>query len=175
MSFQIHALPAEPFAPLFGMTDDELRARGAVRQTVDRTPGFPCRVSLADAAPGETVVLVHYEHQPVHTPYRAGHAIYVREGVAEAHPAAGEIPEVLRRRLLSVRAFDASGMMLDADVVEGRALGPAIARLFADGRVAYLHLHNAKPGCYAARVDRAAAARGAAVGSGARRVRTCRG
>jgi hypothetical protein len=155
MSFQIRALPAEPFAALSALSDDELRARGAVRQTVDRTPGFPCRVSLADAEPGETVVLVHYEHQPARTPYRAGHAIYVREGVAEARPAPGEVPEVLRRRLLSVRAFDAEGMMVGADVVEGRALEPAVARLFADPRIAYLHLHNAKPGCYAARVDRA--------------------
>lgn len=154
MPFQIRALPAEPFAPLFAMSDDELRERGAVRQTVDRTPGFPCRVSLADAEPGEVVVLVHYEHQPARTPYRAGHAIYVREGAAEARPAPGEVPEVLRRRLLSVRAFDAAGMMVGADVVDGRALELVVERLFADARVSYLHLHNAKPGCYAARVDR---------------------
>lgn len=155
MSFQIRALPARPFAPLFALTDDELRALGAVRQTVDRTPGFPCRVSLADAEPGETVVLVHYEHQPADTPYRAAHAIYVREGAREARPAPGEVPDVLRRRLLSVRGFDAAGMMVGADVVDGRALEPAVARLFADERVAYLHLHHAKPGCYAARVERA--------------------
>lgn len=155
MSFQIRALPAAPFAPLFALSDDELRARGAVRQTVDRTPGFPCRVSLADAEPGETVILVRYEHQPADTPYRAGHAVYVREGVAEARPAPDEVPQVLRRRLLSVRAFDDAGMMVAADVVDGRALEPAIAELFARDAVAYLHLHNAKPGCYAARVDRA--------------------
>jgi hypothetical protein len=155
MSFRIHALPAAPFAPLFLLSDDELRRHLAVRCVVDREPGFPCRVSLCDAAVGETVLLVHYEHQPAGTPYRAGHAIYVREGALEARPAVGEVPEVLARRLLSVRAFDADGMMRDADVVDGRALAPAIERLFGDERVAYLHLHNAKPGCYAARVERA--------------------
>ena len=155
MSFQIRAIPAAPFAPLFALSDDELRSRSAVRQFVDRTPGFPCRVSLADAEPGETVILVHYEHHAADTPYRSSHAIYVREGVAQATPAVREVPAMLRQRLLSVRAFDASGMMVAADVVDGRALEPVVDTMFARDDVAYLHLHNAKPGCYAARVDRA--------------------
>ena len=159
MPFQIRALPASTFAPLFALSDDELRARGAVRQTADRTPGFPCRVSLADAEPGETVILVHHAHHDVDTPYRSGHAVYVREvavrdGAVEVQPAPGEVPDVLRRRLLSVRAFDAAGMMVDADVVHGGGLEPVIDAMFARDDVAYLHLHNAKPGCYAARVDR---------------------
>ena len=64
------------------------------------------------------------------------------------------IPEQLAIRLLSVRAFDGDGMMIDADVVEGTGLEPLIERMFADGRVAYLHVHNARRGCFAARVDR---------------------
>jgi len=155
MSFRISALPAERFEPLFGLPDAELSLRGVVRKTVDSHPGFPCRVSLADAAIGETVLLLNYEHQPACSPYRATHAIFVREGAKEAHPQVNEVPQVLRSRLLSVRAFDEAGMMLDADATMGHELEPAIARLFADPAVAYLHLHNAKPGCYAARVDRA--------------------
>jgi hypothetical protein len=155
MSFQISALQAAAFEPLFGLTDEELAARGAVRKIADRNPGFPCRVSLADAGVGETVLLLNYEHQPANSPYRATHAIFVREGAEEAHPRKDEVPEQLRSRLLSVRAFDERGMMLDADVVEGRSLEPIIERMLADASVGYLHLHNAKPGCYAARVDRA--------------------
>ncbi len=155
MSFRITALPAAQFAPLFAMSDAELLQHGAVRRVADHAPGFPCRVSLADAEPGETVLLVHHEHQPASTPYRSGHAIYVRAGAVEARPEVGEVPPVLRRRLLSVRSFDASGMMVDADVVEGRDVEPVIERLLARPDAAYLHLHNAKPGCYAARVDRA--------------------
>lgn len=136
------------------MNDEQLRQHGAVRRTVDASPGYPCRVSLMDAAMGESVILVHFEHQPANTPYRASHAIYVREGAKQAQPKAGEIPEVLRRRLLSVRAFDDAGMMLNADVVDGRELEQTIHLMFRDARVSYLHLHNAKPGCYAARVDR---------------------
>lgn len=154
MSFRISALPVEPFAPLFSMNDAQLREHRAVRRTVDASPGYPCRVSLVDAAIGESVILVHFEHQPADTPYRASHAIFVRESAVQARPEAGEIPEVLRRRLLSVRAFDAADMLLAADVVDGRELESAIERLFSDTRAHYLHLHNAKPGCYAARVDR---------------------
>jgi hypothetical protein len=155
MSFQIHALPAAEFAPLFELSDAELSARGAKRVVADASPGFPCRVSLADAELGETLILTGYEHQPHDTPYRSRYAIYVREGVAEAQPEPGVVPESLARRLMSARAFDADHMLIAADVVEGPELAPAIERLFADPRAAYLHLHNAKPGCYAARVTRA--------------------
>lgn len=155
MSFQIHALPDSLFAPLFALSDEELAARGALRRRADASPGFPCRVSLAEAEVGETVILVHYEHQPAATPYRASHAIYVREGARQARPQPGEVPEVLARRLLSVRAFSADHMMTAAEVADGTALGEVIPRLFADPEVAYLHLHNAALGCYAARVTRA--------------------
>jgi hypothetical protein len=155
MSFQISALPATPFVGLFSLTDEELAARGAVRKVVDTCPGVPCRVSLADAEIGETVLLVNYAHQPASSPYRATHAIFVREGVEEAHPRKDEVPQLLRSRLLSIRAFDEAGMMVEADVVDGENLEPVIRRMLANASAAYLHLHYAKPGCYAARVDRA--------------------
>jgi hypothetical protein len=154
MTFRISALPKAPFEPLFHLSDEELAAHGAVRRVADAKPGFPCRVSLVDAEIGETVILLHYEHQPAPTPFRASHAIYVRPGADEAHPAAGEVPEALRTRILSLRAFDGADMLVDADLADGRDLEPAIARLLANPRVAYLHAHFAKPGCYAARIDR---------------------
>ena len=154
MSFQISALPAEPFRHLFGQPDHTLAAHGATRYTVDRKPGFPCRVSLQDAGIGESVLLVNYEHLPGTSPYRSRYAIYVREHATQAHPRVNEVPEQLRLRLLSVRAFDERAMLVGADVVDGREVEGVIERLLADPRVAFLHLHNAKPGCYAARVDR---------------------
>jgi hypothetical protein len=155
MSFRISGLPAETFASLFDSSEEELATKGAVLQVVDQKPGFPCRVSLADAEVGETVILLNFEHLPVHSPYRASHAIYVRQGVETANLAIGEVPEVLRLRLLSVRAFDEGGMMIDADVVHGRDLEPVLVQMLGRSEVAYIHLHNAKPGCYAARIDRA--------------------
>ena len=61
----------------------------------------------------------------------------------------------VRGRLLSLRAYDALGMMLDADVVDGGQMEGAIARLFQSPDVAYIHAHNAKRGCYSGRIDRA--------------------
>lgn len=154
MAYAVTCLPAEPFAPLFAMDDEDLAARGARRVVADAPLGFPCRVSLDDAAPGETLILVNYEHQPAATPFRASHAVFVREGV-EPVATVDAMPPALRRRLLSLRAFDADHMMIAADIVEGVDAGTLIARMFADPNIAYLHAHYAKWGCYAARIDRA--------------------
>ena len=153
MNFRISGLPAAPFQHLFALSDEELERHGAVRRVAEAS-GYPCRISLTDAAAGDEVILVNYEHQDADTPYRSRHAIYVRKD-ERRFDKAGEIPEQLRKRLLSVRAFDDSGMMVDAEVVEGRLLESLISRFFANDAVAYLHLHYARPGCYAARVDRA--------------------
>jgi hypothetical protein len=155
MTFQITALDPEPFAPLFELSDAELAARGARRVIADSNPGFPCRVSLEDAAIGETLILVNHPHLTGNTPYAASHAIYVRETAVRASPAPGEVPDVLHRRLLSVRAYDADAMMVEAEVLEGEALAPHLEALFARPDVAFVHLHNARPGCFAAAVRRA--------------------
>lgn len=155
MSFQVSGLGFGQFAPLVALSDAQLLALNARRLIADRHPGFPCRVSLVDALPGERVLLVNYEHLPVMSPYRARYAIYVRENATEARLEVGEIPPVLEQRLLSLRAFSAEGLLLDAEVSEGGQLRGTIERLLSPPEVAYLHVHNARPGCYAARVDRA--------------------
>jgi hypothetical protein len=155
MAFRIRGLPAEQFAPLFKLSDDELTEKGAVRQIADaRDPGYPCRVSLTDSKPGEELILVNYEHHPVDTPYRMRFAIFVREG-DETFDAVDAVPEQLRTRTLAVRAFDADAMMVGHELIEGEKVEDAIARLFAKPRAAYLHVHFASAGCYAARIDRA--------------------
>jgi hypothetical protein len=155
MNFQITALPWEEFAPLFALDDAQLRAHGAKRYVADRHPGFPCRVSLEDAAPGEALVLVPFTHQSADSPYHASGPIFVRENARQAAPDVNEVPGQLRGRLLSVRGYDAEALMVEADVVEGRELESVVERLFSDTRVQYLHVHFARPGCYACRIDRA--------------------
>ncbi len=154
MDFQISGLGYAEFAPLFRMTEQELATRNIVKRVVDEHPGFPCRVSLEDAHLGETVILLNHEHLAVASPYRSQHAIYVRENAQPAHLSVNEIPEVMRTRLLSLRAFDEAGMMLDADVAHGKDVEPLIQRMLSNDRVAFIHAHNAKPGCFAARIDR---------------------
>ena len=156
MSFRITGLSPQSFRPLFGLSDEALAAKGIKRCVADAKPGFPDRVELRDAEPGETVLLINYTHQPADTPFRASHAIFVLEGAQSAYDRVGEIPEAMRSRTLSVRAFDAHHLMIQADLVDGRHLEGLIARMFGDPKVAYLHAHYAKWGCYAARIDRAA-------------------
>jgi len=153
--FRIHALPAARFSPLFDLSDDELTKRRACRVTVDATPGYPCRVSLTDAAIGERAILLNYLHQPSNTPFRASHAIYVRELARQAHPDINEVPEMLLRRHLSLRAFDADGWLVTAELATGHAISDVIRSIFDDEAVDSIHLHTAKLGCYLAGATRA--------------------
>ena len=154
MSLRITGLDPTPFLELYGLSEAELAARGVERHVATSKPGFPDRVEMRDAEPGETLLLVNYVHQPADTPYRASHAIFVREGATQAYDAVGEAPEVMRVRPLSLRAFDDRGVMLDADLVDGAALEPVAERLLATPGVTYLQAHYAKRGCYAARITR---------------------
>lgn len=154
MDFRITGLSPEPFLPLFSLSDAELAARGMQRIVVDQHPGFPDRIGLMDAELGETVLLLNHVCQPAMTPYRASHAIFVREGATQAYDAINQVPESMRRRLLSLRAYSTDGMMLDAEVVDGTAVEAVIAQLFGNADVSYIHVHNAKRGCYAGRVER---------------------
>lgn len=155
MSFTVAGLSAEPFRPLFGLDEAALAARGVIRQTVTARHAAPCRITLDDAEPGETVLLLNYEHQDADTPYRSRHAIYVRETAGQAARFENRLPPALARRLLSLRAFDAAHMMVEAEVIEGAGAADLIHGWLADPRVAYIHAHYARRGCFAARIDRA--------------------
>jgi hypothetical protein len=153
MSFRFKGLHSEQFAGLIPLGDAELEAKGFRRMIADEKPGFPCRISLEDAEPGERVLLVNYEHQAAHSPYRAKGPIFVRESAVAAYDA-GEVPPVLRSRLLSLRAYDRDGMIVEAEVVEGTDVETLLTRLFARPDTAYVHIHYAKRGCFAALVER---------------------
>lgn len=154
MSFRVLGLSPDPFRPLFALPDAQLFEMGARRVIADN-PLLPCRVSLEHARPGEELLLLHFEHQPANTPYRAGHAIYVRRIAAQAFEGVDIVPEVLESRLLSVRAFDAGHMMIDAEVCEGTRAAEMFDRFLGSSKTSYLQVHNARRGCYAARVERA--------------------
>lgn len=156
MNFRMSGLSPALFSDLFHLNDAELAARGAQLVIADdSTPGLPCRVSLAHAEPGEELILVSYEHQPAHSPYRASGPVFARKSAKVAFDAVNVVPEPVRIRFLSARAYDAEGMIIDADVIDGSAIESLIDRYFQQDDVAYLHLHYARRGCFACRVDRA--------------------
>jgi hypothetical protein len=155
VTFRITGLDPQPFRHLFGLPANELRKLGVIRYLVDAKPGLPDRIEIRDAEPGESVLLLNYAHQPADNPYRSSHAIFVLEGASAAYDRVDEIPDVMRIRPISLRAFDSDDLMVDADVVDGRELEDLIERYLVDPRVVYLHAHYARRGCYAARIDRA--------------------
>ena len=154
-SFQLVGLSPEPFQSLFELPAAELAKLHAKRVVATEKPGFPCRVSLVDAEVGEELLLLPYVHQPASSPYQASGPIFVRRGAEQRVAGVGAVPEYVRLRLMSLRAYDSAHMIIGADVCEGQAVAPAIERLFSDARVEYIHLHNAKRGCFSCLVKRA--------------------
>jgi Protein of unknown function (DUF1203) len=155
MSFRIKGLDPARFRDLFGLPDAELAKRGVRRYIANASPGFPDRIEVRDAEPGESLLLLNHVHQPADTPFRASHAIFVREGAEVAYDRIDEVPKALCVRPSSLRAFDGRGMMIDADLASGDDVRLVIERLLRAPRVLYLHAHYAKPGCFAAHVERA--------------------
>jgi hypothetical protein len=153
MSFRLIALPSEPFAPLFSLSDQALAMIDAQRVIATAKPGFPCRISLEDAEIGEELLLLPYAHQPAHSPYRASGPIFVRKSARHSRLEAGVIPDYVRLRQMSVRAYDAAHLMIDAAVCEGKDSASEILRMLDNPDVEYLHLHNAKRGCFSCRVN----------------------
>jgi hypothetical protein len=152
MTYRIRGLDPRPFEPLFSLSDEQLAEQGMVRMTVDAKPGFPCRVSLVDREPGEEVILLNHISHEVANPYRAMHAIFVAR--ARQAEFIDRIPPVFETRMLSLRAFDDHGMMIDALVTRPGEADGGIRELFANPAVATIHAHNAARGCFSAKIER---------------------
>ena len=155
MTYKITGLARSQFAHLIGLSDEALATHGAARMTADGRPSFPCRIQLDDAKAGETLLLVNHVSHDGNNPYRASHAIFVSESATEAAVYRDEIPPALARRILSLRAFDANGMMTDAALAQPGEADAAIRQLLANDAVDHIDAHNATRGCFAARIDRA--------------------
>jgi Protein of unknown function (DUF1203) len=157
MNFRITGLSPAPFRHLYGLSDADLTRHGAKRYVAHECPGFPDRIELRDAKVGETLILLNHEHQPAASPYRSSHAIFVLEGATQTFDRVNDVPGVMRvpGRLLSFRGFDAEHMMVEADVIACADVEATIAHFFANAKIEYIHVHNAKQGCYSGRINRA--------------------
>jgi hypothetical protein len=98
-----------------------------------------------------------YAHQPAASPYRASGPIFVRRDAQPCTLPPGVVPPYVTRRLISLRAYDGHDLMVDGQVVEGPDVATALVALFDRPDVAYVHLHNAKRGCYSCAAGRARA------------------
>jgi hypothetical protein len=154
MRLRFKGLPLDSFEPLFGLDDKKLAQQNVRRLIADEMPGFPCRVTLEDANPGESLLLLSHSHQPSASPYRSSGPIFVRESARESFDRTDMIPPVLCGRLLSLRAYDRAGMMVDAEIVDGDDVEALLQKFLARDEANYVHIHNARRGCYACAVER---------------------
>ena len=153
MTYRIEGLAPDRFAPLFAMNDSELAEHNAVRVTADESGGFPCRISLADAAPGEELILLNHVSHDVAGPFRTAYGIFVSKG-AEPASYEDEAPAYLQSRTLSLRGFDAAGMLKNAVLAKPGEADAGIRELFAGPDIATIHAHSATYGCFLARIER---------------------
>lgn len=153
MTYKISGLAADHFAPMFGLDAAALAQHRAERVTATAKPGFPCRISLEDAEPGEELILLHHVSHDVNTPYRSAYAIYVRDGVPPA-TYVDAIPPVMQGRPMALRGFDSGGRLKAASLALSGDVDQAIRALFAHHDIAYIDAHNAAHGCFAARIER---------------------
>jgi hypothetical protein len=147
--FTFHALPAS-------LADDARRLalqRGAAVTPAGDDGPYPVRCCLHDADADEGVVLLSAQPATAASPYAAPGPIYLHRDPCQGYRADGEVPEILRERLLSLRAFDAAHMMTGTEVVQGAQIRPAAERLLAIENTAYLHVHFAGAGCFACRIE----------------------
>jgi hypothetical protein len=158
MSFKLSGLDARQFEQLWGLSDRELATQGATRLKAES--GFPDRISLRDIPVGDSVLLLNFEHLGAPSAYRAAGPIFVREGERRSGLFENHLPSDMLGRLYSIRAYDQDDWMVDAEVVEGRDAPTHFERMFDSG-AAYLHLHHARRGCFACRVDRVEMSAGA--------------
>ena len=116
--------------------------------TVDKKLSFPCRVSLEDAEIGDEVILLAYQHHKTSSPYQSRGPIFVKKNATTVKPAINKIPKLLNHRFLSIRGYDKKGMMKASLVTEGQNLKEVLNETFNNREIDYIHIHNAKPGCY---------------------------
>ena len=122
---------------------------------VDKEAAFPCRICLEDARVGDRVLLCSYSPFARPTPYRTVGPIFVHETSCRPFRPSAQVPDMIRRRRVALRAYSAdSSQMLDCDVVEGETLAERAELMLKDRRVFRIDVHFARAGCYACSIGR---------------------
>ena len=129
------------------------------RMDVASGRAYPCRHCLQIAEPGDTMLLGSYALPAPKGIYWTPSPVFLH---AEACPRfmADDIiaPTVRANPLVSVRAYDAEDACLYdlGHVCAGTEVEGPLRAALADPRTRFVNLHTAKPGCWLARVERAA-------------------
>ena len=153
--FIVCALEDNQFSQYFDLPEEKLTELGAYLFVADQSPCYPCRVSLIDAEVGENVLAISYEHHVENSAYRSSGPIFVRQTAQTVELDKNEIPQVFNNRLLSVRGYNGSNLMIEAETAVRDDIQATLFRFFDNSDVHYIHVHNAGPGCFSCSVKRA--------------------
>jgi len=153
-SFEIMPLPEAIAEKVRRLRSDDYGNTDLGVTVADKSPGYPCRVCLQDAAPGESLLLFSYSPFNGPRPYRNVGPIFIHANDCVPYSDRRAVPLQLRRRLLALRSYDEGDRMVGCDVVEGSDVEALVERLFEDRRAQYIHAHNARAGCYACLIER---------------------
>jgi len=145
-------------------TEEAVRLRRATRddfghpiQRIDLDRSYPCRHCLREASASSGMLLLSYQTPKPKSVYGQPTAIFMCVADCERFREPDAIPDIVRNRLVSFRAFRSDGLMIyDAnEIVEGNEHIAAVRRILARDDVAYINAHTAKAGCHLCHVERA--------------------
>jgi len=116
----------------------------------------PCRHCLAEADIGAPVLLGSYHFGRPYGVYWTPSPIFVHAETCKRFEWADSVPEIVRHRLVSVRAYDTDDMCIYdlGDVCDAAYVERLLDRALADRRTDYVNIHTARPGCFLCRVER---------------------
>jgi hypothetical protein len=124
---------------------------------ISRGGAMPCRHCLADIAEGEPYLILALRPFPSAQPYAEQGPIFLHAQPCRRHPDSSEVPAMfLERPALLIRGYGADDRIVygTGRIVAPTAMAQAAGDMFADPRVAYIHIRSATNNCYQARIDR---------------------
>lgn len=127
-----------------------------IRRVAATAGGAPCRHCLRDAQAGDMMLLGSYNLLAPLGIYWTPSPIFVHADACARYDAADDVPEIVRTRLVSVRAYDRDDQCLYdlGQAVQGTAVDPFLTRAIGDARTKFVNIHTAKPGCLLCRMER---------------------
>lgn len=125
-------------------------------QRVDGRETYPCRHCLREAPGGKGMLLLSHQAPEPRSVYGHLTAIFLCAHPCTRFEEPDVVPQIVRNRHVSLRAFRSDGMMLYEanELIEGEGHGAAIRRIFDRDEVAYINAHTAKAGCMLGHVVR---------------------
>ncbi len=117
--------------------------------------GNPCRHCLRMIPKGAGMLVLAHRPFPAPQPYAEVGPIFLCAEPCEAGSWTA-VPEILASPEYIVRGYGTDDRIVygTGGVVATGAIGARASALFADARVAYLHVRSARNNCYQCRIDR---------------------